>query len=50
MTKKIVSIMLIFVSISVFSQRNVDKVIEMNSKIDDLIQNPITGIIVVKEG
>lgn len=33
-----------------FSQRVADKVLIMNSKIEDLAQNTITGIIVVKEG
>lgn len=33
-----------------FSQRVADEVLKMNSKIEDLTQNSITGIIVVKEG
>ena len=33
-----------------FSQRTADEVLKMNSKIEDLTQNPITGVIVVKEG
>jgi hypothetical protein len=33
-----------------FAQRVADEVLKMNSKIEDLTQNAITGIIVVKEG
>lgn len=41
---------LTLVSVTGFAQRVADEVIKMNSKIEDLTQNAITGIIVVKEG
>ncbi len=41
---------LTLVSYAGFSQRVADEVLKMNSKIEDLTQNAITGIIVVKEG
>ncbi len=41
-------LLILFVSISVFSQRSYDEVIKTDSKIQDLVQNEITGIIVFK--
>lgn len=40
--------LLLFVSMSVFSQRNYDEIIKTDSNIQDLVQNEITGIIVFK--
>lgn len=50
MKKITVVFFLTFISISGFAQRVADEVLKMNSKIEDLIQNPVTGIIVIKEG
>jgi outer membrane protein assembly factor BamB len=41
-------LLFLFVSISMFSQRNFDEVIKTDSNISDLVQNEITGIIVFK--
>ena len=41
-------LLILFVSISVFSQRSFDEVIKTDSNISDLVQNEITGIIVFK--
>lgn len=49
--KKITMVLFMtLVGYSGFSQRVADKVLKMNSKIEDLTQNTITGIIVIKEG
>jgi hypothetical protein len=49
--KKITMVLFMtLIGYSGFSQRVADKVLIMNSKIEDLAQNTITGIIVVKEG
>jgi hypothetical protein len=48
--KKIILIFFLTLSFAGFSQRVADQVIKMNSKIEDLIQNSITGVFVVKEG
>ncbi|MDR7371956.1 PQQ-binding-like beta-propeller repeat protein [Flavobacterium aquidurense] len=49
--KKITMVLFLsLVSYAGFSQRVADEVLKMNSKIEDLTQNTITGIIVVKEG
>ncbi|WP_264553526.1 PQQ-like beta-propeller repeat protein [Flavobacterium sp. N2038] len=49
--KKITMLLfLALASYSGFAQRTADEVLKMNSKIEDLTQNVITGIIVVKEG
>lgn len=49
--KKITMILFItFAGFTGFAQRTADEVLKMNSKIEDLMQNPITGVIVVKEG
>ena len=37
-------------SLSLFAQRNFDSVIETESNIQDLVQNEITGVIVIKVG
>ena len=48
---KITALMLLFFSISsTFAQRNFDSVIETEGNIQDLVQNEITGIIVIKVG
>jgi outer membrane protein assembly factor BamB len=41
-------LLFLFVSISVFSQRNYDEVIKTDSNIQDLVQNEITGVVVFK--
>ncbi|OXA92528.1 outer membrane protein assembly factor BamB family protein [Flavobacterium hercynium] len=48
--KKIILIFFLTLSFAGFSQRVADQVIKMNSKIEDLMQNSITGVFVVKEG
>lgn len=48
--KKSIIMFFLILSYTSFSQRAADQVLKMNSKIEDLIQNSITGIIVVKEG
>ena len=49
--KKITMVLfLTLVGYTGFAQRVADEVLKMNSKIEDLTQNVITGIIVVKEG
>lgn len=49
--KKIKFTMSLFllITLSVFSQRNYDEVIKTDGKIQDLVQNEITGVIVFKE-
>lgn len=48
---KITAFMLLFFSISsTFAQRNFDSVIETEGNIQDLVQNDITGVIVIKVG
>ncbi|MES2240093.1 MAG: PQQ-binding-like beta-propeller repeat protein [Bacteroidota bacterium] len=50
MKKITLMFLLTLISHFAFSQRVADEVIKMDSKIEDLIQNSITGIIVIKEG
>jgi outer membrane protein assembly factor BamB len=48
---KITALLLLFFSISTtFAQRNFDSVIETEGNIQDLVQNEITGVIVIKVG
>ncbi|WP_281298594.1 PQQ-binding-like beta-propeller repeat protein [Flavobacterium limnophilum] len=48
--KKIIITLCLILGYSGFSQRVANEVLKMNSKIEDLTQNAITGIIVIKEG
>jgi hypothetical protein len=48
--KKIMIMLFLTLGCTGFAQRVADEVLKMNSKIEDLTQNSITGIIVVKEG
>jgi len=50
MKKTTLALFLFLLSYVGFAQRNADEILKMDSKIDDLIQNPITGVIVIKEG
>ena len=45
---KFTILLFLFISMSVFSQRNYDEVIKTDGNIQDLVQNEITGIIVFK--
>jgi outer membrane protein assembly factor BamB len=44
------SILFLFASILGFAQRNYDQIIETTNKVEDMVQNEITGVIVFKEG
>ncbi len=44
------SILFLFASIFGFAQRNYDQIIETTNKVEDMVQNEITGVIVFKEG
>ncbi|MCV9927785.1 PQQ-like beta-propeller repeat protein [Flavobacterium sp. LS1R49] len=43
-------ILLLLVSVSVFSQRKYDEIIKTENNVQDMVQNEITGIVVFKEG
>ncbi|PWK28542.1 putative pyrroloquinoline-quinone binding quinoprotein [Arcicella aurantiaca] len=43
-------LLLLFLSLSTFAQRTFDSVIEAEGNIQDLVQNEITGVIVIKVG
>jgi hypothetical protein len=43
-------LLLVFASVSMFSQRSYDEIIKTDSNVQDLVQNEITGIVVFKEG
>jgi outer membrane protein assembly factor BamB len=44
------SILFLFACILGFAQRNYDQIIETTNKVEDMVQNEITGVIVFKEG
>ncbi|HEX8576030.1 MAG TPA: PQQ-binding-like beta-propeller repeat protein [Flavobacterium sp.] len=46
---KFTMLLFLLINTSVFSQRNYDEVVKTDGKIQDLVQNEITGVIVFKE-
>jgi outer membrane protein assembly factor BamB len=46
----LVIMMLLLANITAYSQRSYDDIIKTDSKVQDLVQNEITGIVVFKEG
>lgn len=50
MKKQLLFLLLILFSFGTFAQRTFDHILQTESNIQDLVQNEITGIIVIKEG
>ncbi len=50
MKVKLTALLLLFFSITTFAQRTFDSVIQTEGNIQDLVQNEITGVLVIKEG
>ena len=49
--KKILFIICLFcTTTNIFAQRTADQILKFEKNIDDIVQNPVTGVIVIKEG